>query len=179
MSAEPSSVTPAAQKRKPKVRIYRLPNRLRQKAAPGGGKGPGELSLDVLKAAEAEFEKMAEDYPDWVQGHIRKLYDHHGRCVDSPKSRRQHFKDLNELAHDLKGQGGTFGYPLISDFGESLFECTRSRDDYLDEHVEIVKAHVDAMNAVVKGRINGDGGEVGTELKATLARAIEKFSVIE
>ncbi len=163
---------------KAKVRIYRLSNRLRQKANQGGG-GAGEFSLEALKAAEAEFAKMAEDYPDWVQGHIRNLYDHHGRSVDTPEQRHQHFKALNEIAHDLKGQGGTFGYPLISYFGASLFDCTRPREGHLDEHVEIVKSHIDAMNAVVEGRVRGGGGEVGEELKATLAQAIEKYSNLE
>ena len=70
---------------KAKVRIYRLSNRLRQKANQGGDGGADEFSLEALKAAEAEFAKMSEDYPDWVQGHIRNLYDHHGRSVDTPE----------------------------------------------------------------------------------------------
>ncbi len=179
MSLDPDSAAPARAKPKSKVRIYRMPNRLRQKASPGGGSGPGEFSMEALEAAEMEFSKMAEDYPDWVQGHIRQLYDHHGRCVDTPEQRHQHFKPLNEISHDLKGQGGTFGYPLISYFGESLHDCTRPRDVYLDEHVEIVKSHIDAMNAVVKGRVKGGGGEVGDELKVSLAAAIEKYSDLE
>ena len=48
-----------------------------------------------------------------------------------------------------------------------------------DNHVEILKAHVDAMNAVIKGRVNGDGGEVGIELRKTLEAAIDKYSVTE
>ena len=177
MSPAPDAATaPAKAGNKPKVRIYRIPNRLRQKASPGGGSGPGKFSLEALRAAEAEFAKMAEDYPDWVQSHIRNLYEHHGRSVDTPEQRHQHFKSLNEIAHDLKGQGGTFGYPLISYFGASLYDCTRPRESYPDEHVEIVRSHIDAMNAVVRGRVKGDGGEIGEELKATLALAIEKFS---
>ena len=64
-------------------------------------------------------------------------------------------------------------------FDASLFDCTRPREGYLDEHVEIVKSHIDAMNAVVEGRVRGGGGEVGEELKATLAQVIEKYSNLE
>lgn len=161
------------------IRIYRFRNGLRTKARDAAGSGddsgPPTFSADALAAAEAEFEKMAEDYPDWVQGHIRKLYEQHGRCVDTPETRHHLFKNLNEIAHDMKGQGGTFGYDLISFFGASLFDFTRPRDEYIDNHVEIVKAHIDSMNAVIKGRISGDGGEIGVELKESFMEAIAKY----
>lgn len=166
-------------KKVPGIRIYRFRNGLQAKALnAAGGEDDGSaptFSAEVLAAAEAEFEKMAEDYPDWVQGHLRKLYEQHSRCVDTPEARHQLFKNLNEIAHDMKGQGGTFGYDLISFFGASLFDFTRPRDEYIDNHVEIVKAHIDSMNAVIKGRISGDGGEIGTELKASFMEAIAKY----
>ena len=31
---------------------------------------------------------------------------------------------INILAHELRGQGGVFGYRLISEFGESLYNGT-------------------------------------------------------
>jgi hypothetical protein len=183
MSSTTTAPSKEPTKKKAAVRYYRFRNGLKQKAlaaaGSGDGGGPPTLPAEVLAAAEAEFEKMAEDYPDWVQNHIRKLYEQHGRCVDTPEARHQLFKNLNEIAHDMKGQGGTFGYDLISDFGSSLFDFTRPREDYIDNHVEIVKAHIDAMNAVIKGRVNGTGGEIGKELKASLAQAIEKYNSVD
>jgi hypothetical protein len=31
---------------------------------------------------------------------------------------------INLLAHELRGQGGVFGYPLITEFGKSFHNCT-------------------------------------------------------
>ena len=59
------------------------------------------------------------------------------------------------------------------------FDFTKPHDTYTDNVVEIVKAHVDAMNAVIKGRIDGDGGAVGAELKKILTEAIDKYEVAE
>ena len=47
-----------------------------------------------------------------------------------------------------------------------------------DNHVEILKAHVDAINAVITGRVNGDGGELGKELRRSLELAIEKHTAV-
>jgi len=71
--------------RKPKVRYYRFRNALREKASGGGGgSGPGAIAEEALEAAEAEFVKMAEDYPDWVQAHLRRLYEMHGAALIHP-----------------------------------------------------------------------------------------------
>ncbi len=175
-SAPPETEGAATGKRKAPVRYYRFTNRLKEKAANGVNLSSGEqgsIALEALEAAEAEFDRMAEDYPDWVQGHIKRLNEHLAHCLKAPESRHNQFKSLLEIAHDMKGQGGTFGYPLISHFGESLYQFTKPRETYTDDDVEIVKAHIDAMNAVIKGRVKGNGGQVGKELLSSLNAAIE------
>jgi HPt (histidine-containing phosphotransfer) domain-containing protein len=160
-----------------RVRYYRLRNQLKEKAAGlGAAGGAAQISAQALAAAEAEFARMSEDYPDWVQGHLQRLYEQHKACVERPELRHQHFKQLNEIAHDMKGQGGTFGFPLISQFADSLYGFTRPREEYANAEVDLVKAHIDAMNAVVKGRIKGPGGAIGQQLSETLAKAIERYA---
>ena len=166
-------------KSRTRVRFYRMRNRLKDKV--GGGAGGGDaIDVRALEAAAAEFDKMGEDYPDWVQTHIKELYDHCRRSVDTPEERAKYFKRINEIAHDMRGQGGTFGYPLISHFGDSLYDASLFEigAPISDNHVEIAKAHVDAMNAVIKARISGDGGAIGTELRSTLEKAIDKNAAL-
>lgn len=169
-----------SQPRKITVRYYRFRNSLKEKGLGGQvPSGPGSISEEALAAAQEQFEKMAEDYPDWVQSVLTRLHEQHSRCVDTPELRHQCFKRLNEIAHDMKGQGGTFGFNLISSFAVSLYDFTKPRDSYNDAVVELVKAHVDAMKAVIAGRIRGDGGEIGTELTQSLHKAIEKYELVD
>ena len=157
------------------VRFYRFKNRLKEKTA---GLAPGKVSIspEALEAAEKALNKMSEDYPDWVSGIVVKLQEQHGRCVDSPEKRRECFEEINHMAHDMKGQGGTFGYPLITTFADSLYGFTYSRDEITDNQVELVKAHLDAMRAVIRGRVSGDGGEIGAKLAESLNAAITKYT---
>ena len=156
------------------VRFYRFKNRLKEKTA-GLAPGRGEIPAEALEAAERALSKMSEDYPDWVKGLIGKLQEQHGRCVDTPEKRRDCFEQIALIAHDMKGQGGTFGYPLITAFADSLYGFTHSRGDVTDNQVELVKSHLDAMRAVIRGRVSGDGGEIGSQLTQTLNEAIEKY----
>ena len=167
---------PKQGQRKHAVRYYRFRNALKEKALGGQvPSGPGAISEEALVAAQAEFDKMAEDYPDWVQSVLTRLHEQHSRCVDTPEIRHQAFKRINEIAHDMKGQGGTFGYDLVSSFAVSLYDFTHPRDSYSDAVVELVKSHLDAMKAVIAGRIKGNGGDIGVELTATLHKAIERY----
>lgn len=157
------------------VRFYRFKNRLKEKTA---GLAPGNtgISQDALEAAQKALSKMAEDYPDWVSGLIVKLQEQHGRCVDTPEKRHEFFEEINRIAHDMKGQGGTFGYPLITSFSDSLYGFTIKRPgDISDNQIELVKSHVDAMRAVIRGRVAGDGGEMGEKLTQSLNEAIAKY----
>lgn len=166
----------AEQRQKTVVRYYRFKNSLKEKCGGLGG-GTPEIPKEALEQAEQALEKLAEDYPDWVSNLIVKLQTQHGRCVDTPERRHEYFEEINRIAHDMKGQGGTFGYPLITTFADSLYGFTNIKDNITDNHVELVKSHIDAMRVVIKDRVSGSGGEIGKKLTESLNEAIEKYKV--
>lgn len=170
----------AKAKKQVRVRFYRFRNRLKEKAIGlGSGSALNGFSREALERAEEEFAKMAEDYPDWVGNYTTQLYNEHRAAAErDAQYRAAAFKTINQLAHELKGQGGTFGYPLVSAFANSLYNFTVTGSGTTDNHMQIIKAHIDAINAVIKGRVKGDGGELGTQLTKTLQQAIDKYSVV-
>lgn len=161
-----------------KVRFYRLKNKLKEKTAGIGNATGGELEFDegMLASAQEALDDMAEDYPDWVMGVIDELFEIHRRCVDDEINRKGYFENINKIAHDMKGQGGTFGYQLITDFSEGLYNFTATGAGLSDNHVDIIKAHIDAMRVVIRERVEGDGGEIGNALKKGLGATVVKFS---
>ncbi len=160
------------------VWYFRLPNSLKEKAGGMGDAGPGELPTELLEEAEEQLERSALDFTEWALGYLAQLSDLCTKALMSPMARRKSFEEINLLAHELRGQGGTFGYPLISIFGKMLYECTGLNCKADDNAVEIVKAHIDAMRAVLRDKVAGDGGEVGRALLAGLKQAIEKQTMV-
>ncbi|MDG1708705.1 MAG: hypothetical protein P8H03_08075 [Emcibacteraceae bacterium] len=161
-----------------KVRFYKIKNRLKEKAAGLGLDANTVIDFDddLISAAEEALNEMAEEYPDWVMGIIDELFEVHRRCVDDDVNRKGYFERINAIAHDMKGQGGTFGYQLITDFADGLHGFTSRGSGLSDSHVEIIKAHLDAMRVVIRERIEGDGGEIGSELKKGLEQSVEKYN---
>jgi CheY-like chemotaxis protein len=156
------------------VWYFRLPNTLKDKVGGLGQSTPGEIPAALLEEAEHQLERAALDFTDWALEYLGKLSNLCAEALAKPGSRSKYFLEINLLAHELRGQGGTFGYPLITTFAKMLFDATYEgcRDD--DDAVEIVKAHIDAMRAVIREKISGDGGETGRALSAALNAAIRK-----
>ena len=126
------------------------------------------------------MERAALDFTEWAQGYLKTLSE---LCEEAPKAeiesgRGKYFLEINLLALELRGQGGTFGYPLISTFGKMLYDATIEgcRED--DNAVKIVQAYVDSMRAVLREKVEGDGGKIGRALLAGLKKAITAFDVV-
>ncbi len=157
------------------VWYFRLPNTLKEKAGGAGFKGSAEMPLELLEEAEEQLERAALDFTTWALEYLARLSDlcTEALVADVEGGRGKFFSEINLLALELRGQGGTFGYPLISVFGKMLYDstCEGCRED--DNAIEIVKAHIDAMRAVLREKVAGDGGEVGRALLASLQKAIE------
>ncbi len=163
-----------------KVRYYRFRNKLKEKTAGLSGSASDvglEIDFAALQKAEALFAKATEDYPDWVLGTIQQLVHLHEHCLSEPKIRHESFDKISHIAHDLKGQGGTFGYPLITSFATSLYRFSSMKTDVEDHHVEIIKSHIDAMRAVIRDRVSGDGGTIGVELARGLDEVIKRYKL--
>ncbi|MEE8393311.1 MAG: response regulator [Rhodospirillales bacterium] len=156
------------------VWYFRLPNSLKDKVGGMGDGGPGELPTEILEQAEEQLERSALDFTEWALEYLGQLSKLCDKALARSGDRTSNFHEINLLAHELRGQGGTFGYPLISIFGKMLYECTMEGCRKHDNNVEIVKAHIDAMRAVIREKIAGDGGQVGQALLASLKEAIKK-----
>jgi len=159
------------------VYLFRLQNRLLEKA--GGLSGaPGVLPTRVLAEADSKLDRSATDFHTWALDYLRSLSR---LCVVAAKApsdkRRKPFEHINLIAHELRGQGGTFGYPLITVVGKMLYEITGLGCSTDDNAIEIVKAHIDTMRVVFRDKVTGDGGEVGRDLLEALKRAIARLRV--
>ena len=153
---------------------FQLANALKDKIGGLSGQGLAMIPLELLIEAEEHLQREALDFTDWAQDYLAELAALCDKALDGIGMRAPIFREINLLAHELRGQGGTFGYPLITEFAKMLYECTGQACPQADEDVEIVKAHIDAMRAVLRDKVAGTGGQIGLELLASLKLAIEK-----
>ena len=161
------------------VWCFQLPNALKEKAGGGTGAEMPQIPADILEQAEQSLERAVLDFTTWAKEYLQNLGSLCDEARDHEVKRLSKFAEINNLAHELRGQGGTFGYPLISVFGKMLYDSTHEGCPLTDNQVEIVKAHIDAMRAVIRDKVAGDGGQIGKELLASLKQAIQRYEVVE
>jgi len=159
------------------VVFFELPNRLGAKVgiAP---RGPvPTLAPEVLAAAEQEILSRAGDYATWISAEVEEMGRRVERLPREPDAVPDLLARVNRAAHEMRGQGGIFGYPLITLIAKSLYEATRGGGQTVTEtEHRLFKAHVDAIRAVMNGRISGDGGAMGQQLLASLEVAKRKYA---
>ena len=126
---------------------------------------------------DERIQEMVGDYSVWVKNYLDTMsrsYKSLVKKIDDPK---QHIVTINQISHELRGQGGIFDYPLITSFGKSLYDATLdSRGKVTENRLKLIEAHIDALRVVFNKRVKGQGGKVGSELLKDIERAVKKYS---
>jgi hypothetical protein len=138
----------------------------------GGAAAPlGNINADTIRRAEEAIGKLASQYRDWVRGDIVKLRALVAAATADGQMRDGAYRDIRQIAHDLRGQGTTFGYPLVTRIAQSVSQTLKERTDGADLDAALA-AHVDALAAVIDGDIADPQGTSAGKLIETLQAAI-------
>ncbi len=166
----------------PQVIHFDLPNRLAAKigGAPGAKDMPA-IPLEIMAAAEEHIQTRSVDYLSWVSGQIEAIQKLLIRLQKPDQPVARLLADVNRGAHELRGHGGVFGYPLVTAIAKSLYEATArtGRDAITENEWKLYNTHIDAIKAVMRQRIEGDGGELGRQLLLALAAAKKRYAGVE
>lgn len=154
-----------------KPQFIQPPDTLRNKVSVNDG----GVDLETLEQAEALIAGMQDSYLEWVEEDLRKLKEMEARFEQPGVDRKQVFEDIFGIAHDVKGQGGSFDYPLMTMIGNHLCRYIEKLEgEPNSKNVEVVKVHISALRLVIAQRMSGDGGKMGDNLMRGLEAAIAK-----
>ncbi len=163
-----------AGRRKAVVEIIEVPP---GRVTPNRRGGGFELDEVALARAETVVRSMRGDYLVWAQDEIHAIEKLYRKVCATPVNRGAIIMEIANVAHNVKGNGSTFGYDLMTAIGGSLSTFCRaiggSHAEVGNARLEVVRVHIDAMKMVIDRRLEGDGGETGADMVAMLARACE------
>ena len=156
-------------KDKKKARFIKPPNRLREKVGYGGidPKRLAQGSEFVLKN-DFDFEPYARNFLEILENTIQDIHDgkYEGKeAVDI----------LSRPVMELKGNGGMFGYRLISEIADIVLNFLENISELNEDAFEILEVHQKTLKIVMANRLRGDGGQVGKELARELFQACNRF----
>lgn len=146
------------------VMAYRfvLPNRIKTLVSGlGGMQEQGSFAEEAMESAHAGVVGMDADYSAWAMDLVNKLEKICHQLAKQPKNYWKYYALMTDVSHDLRGQGGTFGYPLISAIAKSLFEYARLNVSPDSAFVDLLHTHVQCVQSVLRDKVRGDGGDIG------------------
>ena len=124
-------------------------------------------TFDEYNKAMAVLDDLAKDYIVWVQQDLKNLEDTYLQaCAATGGDREKIVREtLFRIVHDMKGQGATFGYDLVTDIGNHLCRYIERQDKFDAPQMEAVETHIKALRQIIDSNLTGDGGAQGQSLK--------------
>lgn len=151
----------------PEVQIIRVPNTLRAKV---GGKFGGIDSAAIAKA-EAALADLSSQFGQWLEDEITKLDAARAQIHDKGLV-KETAEGLYFRAHDLKGLGTTYGYPIITRLAGSLCKMMDDEEKRAKAPLKLIDAHIDAIKAAVRDNIKELDHPVGSALAMALEQKV-------
>ena len=153
--------------------IIEVPNPLKNKVS----YGPDGVDTAMLEKAEALIANLQGDFVVWVQDDLKKLQQSFDAAQALAPAERGHaMQEVFGVLHDMKGQGGSFGYPVITQIANTLCRFMESQSEFGPQEMEAVLVHINALRLVVAERLSGDGGTKGQKLLKGLELVLQKFA---
>lgn len=149
------------------VEYIKAPTALRQKT------GAVTLDLEAIARAERHLANLSSEYVFWVENDLQKLrqaFDDASAATD-PDARNEHVEALFVVAHDMRGQGTTFGYPFVSQICDILCRYLK-REGQVD--LLLVSPFIDALRAIINNRVAGESDPIGQAMVKGLQMAVTK-----
>jgi hypothetical protein len=151
--------------------MIQVPNTLRLKV---GGR-LGAIDAAAIAKAEAALKSLSGNFAEWLQDEVTKLEASRQR-VRGEGLTVEASENLYLRAHDLKGLGATYEYPLVTRIAGSLCKLIDDPAKRAEAPMALVDAHIDAIKAAVKGRIQTDTDPVGRALVTELEMQVKNFA---
>ena len=131
----------------------------------------GAIDPSAIAKAEAALKSLSGNFAQWLSEEVIKL-DAARQLVHDDGVTAESMETLYLRAHDLKGLGTTYEFPLITRIGASLCRLIDDKDKRLTVPLPLVDAHIDAIKAAVRDSIKTDDHPVGRILIEELERKV-------
>ena len=135
------------------------------------------VNLAILDAAERGIGEAKGAFMLAVGDDLAKLAAYVDMALSDAANRAAHIEALYLKTSEIKGQGASFGYPLLTTIGAQLCRFIETAGNKLsDAQVGVVKIHVETLRLVIQQKMEGEGGPAGQKLLTGLALALKKVS---
>lgn len=138
-------------------------------------KGMGGLDNAAIERAEEALEGLSVHFDEWLENEVKALVQARDNTREHGLT-SAHFDELFRIAHDVKGEGDTLGYPLATVIGASLCKLLDAPENKKIIPHEIIDNHVDALRLISRDRIKDSDHPVAKAVADRLVEVVLEFA---
>lgn len=154
-------------KREKPIEIINPPNMLKVKV--GGKLPPADKAL--IERAERAVDNLKVEFADWLGEEVTKLELYLAEVkkagLDSALGEM-----LFTTAHDLRGLGTTYEFPIITRMAGSLSKLIDTEEKRASAAMALIEAHVGAIRAAVVQNVRNEADPIGKALAEELEKQV-------
>lgn len=154
----------------PTGQMIQVPNTLRLKV---GGRF-GAIDPLAIAKAEAALKSLSSNFAEWLNDELVKLESARAK-IKADGWTPETAEGLYMRAHDLKGLGTTYEFPLITRIAGNLCKMIDDPATRLNAPLYIIDAHIDSIKACVREDIKTDENPVGKAMAEELERKVREL----
>ena len=152
-----------------KPRFIKPANVFKQKVGSGG------IEAGLVEQAQEFIETARLDYMPYAKAYLKEF----GGALKKLDVKNHDIKEKKQIiiapVMQLKASGGMFHYQLLSDVADIALQFLENVEDINEDAVEILQAHQNTLEAIVKNNLTGDGGREGYALVVELNKACKRY----
>jgi chemotaxis protein histidine kinase CheA len=152
------------------ARVFAPFNLLRAKV----GNKPGPNLDQIVASAEAALDDMKDEFDVWIGNDMQALRDALTALRQSMPADPEILERIKTLSHEIKGQGATYGYPLLTTVGDLLYVFIERNSEIAAKHLDLLDTHVDFMALVLGQKVHDEGDQQVRSILAGLRDAAKK-----
>ena len=134
----------------------------------------GMIDASAIAKAEAALQSLSGNFAQWLNDEVAKL-EAARQGVRAEGVTADTMETLYLRAHDLKGLGATYGFPLITRIAGLLCRLIDDKAKRTDAPMPLIDAHIDAIKAAVRDGIKDVDHPIGKVLVQELETRVREL----
>jgi HPt (histidine-containing phosphotransfer) domain-containing protein len=129
---------------------------------------------DPVARAEEALAGLSGEFKNWMLVEADRLSTAHAAMLENGFT-EEAAEELFRAAHDIKGDAATFGYPSAAVAAESLCRIIEHAPDLEKVPPDLIKHHINAIQAIVRDHTRLDTVKVSTQLSRKLRGVADEY----
>ena len=133
---------------------------------------------DPVARAEKALAELSPEFANWMDSECERL-DIARRNLLRDGHSVANKEALFRVAHDIKGEAATFGYPAVASAANSLCRLIEHTPAESPIPLKLIDQHVDAVRAIYREYARSDAKELAATLTKRLRDVTDEFLIRE